>query len=194
MDTFIFIIRIILLILGSLATVIYVLLQLFQKTPLSYFKVSTPDYIFYLVISLLFGFGTNSYYGLLSFVPLYGLKVMVRILMERWYSGFWMAVSWKKLLPKGFERDLPRQALAEMARIPNSVDFIIPKVYLSIGVYFMLKNIKKQSGLAPGGFSSHQQQVAQMKLQEIVQGFSTLKPLETKSHTLPFGLIKVRRY
>jgi len=190
MDTFVLIIRIILLTLACVLSLVYVLLQFYQKIPLKILNLSTADMVFIGTLTFMFGFGFNSYQALLSFVPLYLLKVLVRLSMKQLRKGFWMEVSWKKLTPKGFEKELPRQTLNEMGKMPKSVDFIIPRFYFSIGTKLLLKNLKKQQQ----GLPINQQRMFSEKINEILDGFLHLKPYQTKNQSLPFGMIKVHRF
>ena len=195
MDIFLLIMRILFLVIASIAAIAYLLAQFFQKMPVSFFGVKTLDYVVFAIVSFIFGFGLNSYLGLLAFIPLYVFKILIKFLIFKWRralpNGFWVEVSWKKLTPRGFERDVPRQMIEEMNKIPNSVHFFIPRLYFMLGVRYMMKNMQKNQ--AAGSLSQNQQVQAQQKLNELVDSFINLQPSQTKTQSLPFGIIKVTR-
>lgn len=198
MDTFLLILRIFFIVIGSLVALFYILFQFYQKVQSFSWKVSTPDYIVFVTTALLFGFGTNHYFGLLAFVPLFLIKLFCRSVIKPKHlsgSGRWIEVDWKKLMPKGFERVLPKAVLSEMNKMPKDAHFIIPRVYLNVFIYFIRKKIAKEMGVPQKTMkiSSAQQDMAMGQFSEIINSIVGLKQGQTERKNFPFGILKVTR-
>ena len=198
MTTFVFIIKIVLVTLGSLLSLVYVLMQFYQKIPSAGLKLTTADYIILTIVALIFGFASNNYYGLLAFVPLLVIKYLCRLYISGKRlpaTGRWVEICWRKLTPRGFGRDVPRQLLSEMNRMPKDMHFVIPRLYFRVGVYFFLKNVRKQNAKVSGvTLSQSKQKVANNKIEEIIDEFKGLKKGQSASQSFPFGVIKVTRH
>lgn len=196
MDTLILIFRIIFIVIGSLVALLYLLFQLFQKYPQLKFKLSTIDYVVLIMTSLIFGFGTNSYYGLLAFIPLFLVKILCRALVHPKKlkgSGKWVEVDWRKLTPRGFDRNVPREVLNEMNKMPNDNHFIIPRLYMLIFIKFISKRMGKEMGKVPKGVSQNQQQMAMGQFTSLIDSVVKLQPGKTEKRDFPFGVLKVTR-
>lgn len=198
MDTFLLILRIFLITIGSLVGLLYILFQFYQKMQPFSLKLSTPDYIVFVVVALLIGFGTNHYLGLLIFVPLFMIKLLCRFFIKPKYvsgSGRWVEIDWKKLLPKGFERVLPKGVLNEMNKMPKDSHFVIPRFYLSVFIYFIRKKLAKDMGLPQKSipFNAAQKDMAMGQFSEIINNIIGLKQGQTERRNLPFGILKVKR-
>lgn len=198
MDTFLLILRIFFIVIGSLVGLFYILFQFYQKTQPFSFKLSTPDYIVFVTVALLIGFGTNHYLGLLAFIPLLCIKFLCGFFLRPNYlsgSGRWIEVDWKKLLPKGFERVLPKNVLNEMNKMPKDAHFVIPRIYLNVFIYFIRKKIAKEMGLPQQSLkiSSAQQNMAMGQFSEIIDSIVNLKQGQTERRNFPFGILKVTR-
>ncbi len=197
MDTFILILRILLLTIGSLVAIVYFLFQFYQKVDKPIFSLSTADYIICTIIALLFGFGTNSYLGLCAFLPLLLIKFICRLALKPSKlngSGRWMEVNWKRLTPKGYERVLPANMLNEMNKMPKDAHFVIPKIYFNIFVYFIRKKMmgdsKKNQGM---NITAAQQNMAMNQFSVIIDSFTKLQAGQTEFKNFPFGMLKVTR-
>jgi hypothetical protein len=198
MDTFLLILRIFFIVIGSLVGLFYILFQCYQKMQPASFKLSTPDYIVFIAVALLFGFGTNDYFGLLAFLPLWCMQLCCRYFIKPKYlsgSGRWMEIDWKKLPLKGFEGFLPKEVLNEMNKIPKSVHFIVPRFYLTIFIYFIRKKIAKEMGGSQKSIkmTAAQQNMAMGQFSEIIDGIEKLKSGQIERRNFPFGTIKVTR-
>lgn len=201
MDTVILIFRILFLVIGSLTGIIYLLFQFYQKLPSPTFKLTTPDYIVYSIVSLIFGFGTNSYIGLAVFIPFLLAKFICKKLISLNNlkgSGFWMEVDWKKLAPRGFERNVPKHILDEMNKMINSTPkdthFIIPRIYAIIAVHFMLRKMKKESNKMPKGFTPQQQNMGMEQFTSLAQNILKLDKGKSEKKDLNIGILKITRH
>lgn len=197
MDTFLLILRILFLVIGSLVALVYILFQFYQKINKPIMSLSTADYLIYAVVALLFGFGTNSYIGLAAFVPLLLLKFVCRFFLtpkKLSGSGRWMEIDWKRLTPKGYERVLPAAMLSEMNKMPKDAHFVIPKLYFNIFIYFIRKKIMGEAGKMKGmNVSAAQQNLAMNQFSGIIDSFTKLNPGQTEYKNFPFGILKVTR-
>ena len=196
MDTFILIVRILFIVLGALLSLIYLLFQLFQKLPQNKFKFTTADTIILISTAVIFGFGTNSYYGLLAFVPLLMVKFLCMFTLrpERLKgSGRWVEVNWRKLTPRGFEKNLPKGVLEEMNKMPKDNHFVIPRFYMLIFIKFISKKMGKETGKNMPGVSQNQQQQALGQMTSIIDSIVKLPPGKTEKKDFPFGVLKVTR-
>jgi hypothetical protein len=197
MDTVILVFRILFIVIGSLMALIYILLQLFQKLPQNKIKLSTIDYIVVIVTTLVFGFGTNSYYGLLAFLPLLAIKFLCQFLLKPHKlkgSGRWVEVDWRKLTPRGFDRNVPKAILDEMNKMPKDNHFVVPRFYLLIFIKFLSKRMgKEMGGKKPAGVSQNQQQMAMGQFTAIIDSVVKLAPGKTEKKDFPFGVLKVTR-
>lgn len=196
MDTFILIMRILFIVLGSLVSLAYILFQLFQKLPSNKFKLGTADYVVIIVVALIFGFGTNSYFGLLAFIPLLLIKFICKFSLQPnrlQGSGRWVEVDWRKLTPRGFERNVPKAILDEMNKMPKDNHFVIPRLYMLIFVKFMTRRMGKDAGKMPAGVSQSQQQMAMGQFNSIIESITKLQPGKTEKKDFPFGVLKVTR-
>ena len=134
---FLLIIKILLVTLATLLCLLYMAVQFFQKLPAKPWVLGWHDYGVYILAAFIFGFGTDSYWGLLSFLPLWGLKVLCgygtrcRALKPQ---GWWVEVDWHKLMPKGFGMAVPPQLQSEMSRIPDTMHCILPWFYILIAL------------------------------------------------------------
>ena len=201
MDTVILVFRILFLVIGSLTGIIYMLLQFYQKLPALALKLSTADYIVYSIVALIFGFGTNSYIGLAAFVPLLIIKFICKKLISPNNlkgSGFWMEIDWKKLTPRGFERNVPKHILDEMNKMINSTPkdthFIIPRIYAIIAVHFMLRKMKKESNKMPKGFTAQQQNMGMEQFTGLAQNILKLEKGKSEKKDLNIGILKISRH
>jgi hypothetical protein len=196
MDMVIFIFRILFLVLGSLLALIYILLQFYQKLPQEKFKLTTTDYVLLISVALIFGFGTNSYVGLGAFLPLLLLKLVLRwVLKPNWLkgSGRWVEVDWRKLTPRGFDRNVPKDVLNEMNKMPADKHFLIPRFYMLIFIKFISKRMGKDANKVPAGFSQNQQQMAVNQFSSIIDSVVKLPQGKTEKKDFPFGMIKITR-
>lgn len=201
MDTLILIFRILFLVIGSLTAIFYTLFQFYQKIPKSSFKLSTPDYLVFSLVSLIFGFGTNSYYGLAAFIPLLLLKYGSHKLItpdKLKDSGKWMEVDWKKLTPRGFNRNVPKHILDEMNKMLNSTPkdthFIIPRLYAIIAVKIMLRKMKKEAKNMPAGFSAQQQNMGMEQINLLAQNIIALDKGKSEKKDFNIGVLKITRH
>ncbi|KAB8027962.1 hypothetical protein [Fluviispira multicolorata] len=200
METVVLIFRTLFLVIGSLTGLVYFLLQLYQKMPNEKFKLLTADYIVYSFVALVFGFGTNSYYGLLAFLPLIVMKFISKKFIapnKLRGSGFWLEIDWKKLTPKGFDRNVPRHILEEMNKMLNSTPkdthFIIPRIYAKIAIYFMMRKMKKETQKMPTGFTNQQKNMGMEQFTSLAQNILKLEPGNTEKKDLNIGILKVTR-
>lgn len=201
MDIFLFILKIFFISLGVLTTLLYLMLQFYQKVSKEKFKTNAVDIVVLTVVSLIFGFSFDSYYGLLAFVPLLAVK---------WYCwhqfqpnrlkrrGFWIEVNWKRFPMKGYEGVLPPAALAELERMPKSTHFIIPRLLFTLALKFIRKRFTKDAqktapAALPKGFSKHQQQAAAHEMGQLMENLLTLPKGSTQGKDFPFGSLKVTR-
>ncbi len=201
MDTLIIIFRVLFIVIGALAAIFYTLFQFYQKVPKNSFKLITADYLVYSLVALIFGFGTNSYYGLAAFLPLLLVKFISYkfIAPEKMNgSGMWIEVDWKKLTPRGFNKNVPKHYLDEMNKVLNSTPkdthFIIPRLYAIIAVKFMLRKMKKESKNLPGGFSAQQQSMGMDQLNSFAQNILNLSKGKSEKKDLNIGVLKVTRH
>ena len=201
MDTLILIFRILFIIIGSLTAIVYILFQFYQKVPKAAFKLITADYLVYSLVALIFGFGTNSYYGLASFVPLLLLKYATNksIVPEKLNgSGFWMEIDWKKLTPRGFNRNVPKHILDEMNKMLNSTPkdthFIVPRFYAIIAVKFMLRKMQKESKNMPTNFSAQQQNMGMEQINMLAQNILNLSKGKSEKKDFNIGVLKITRH
>lgn len=196
MATAILILRITLLVFGTLAALFYLLFQMYRKMPAEPFSLSTADMVVYLIVAFIFGFGINSYYGLAAFLPLLLFKyVCLKCIQPNHLrgSGRWMQVEWKKFTPKGFERNVPKAVLAEMNKMPQSTHFIIPRFYMNIFLSIISKRMKKEASKLPAGVSQAQQEMATGQMMGLVNGIAKLGPGQTEKKDFPFGMLRVTR-
>ncbi len=196
MTTVILIFRILFIVLGSLTALAYLLFMLFQKLPKNSFSISTVDYIVFCAVALIFGFGTNNYYGLLAFLPLLLIKVMCYFLLKPKIlsgSGRWVEVNWKKLTPRGFDRNVPRQVMDEMSKMPKDTHFLIPRLYMLIAVKFINRKMSKDMKKLPAGFSASQQQMAVGQFTTLIDNIVNLPKGRTEKKDFPFGVLRVTR-
>ncbi len=201
MDTVILVFRILFLVIGSLTGIIYLLLQFYQKLPSLTFKLTTADYIVFSMIALIFGFGTNSYIGLAAFIPLLLIKLICKKLISPKNltgSGLWMEIDWKKLTPRGYERNVPKHVLEEMNKMINSTPkdahFIIPRIYAIIAVRFMLRKMKKESNKMPKGFTTQQQNMGMEQFTTLAQNILKLEKGKSDKKDLNIGILKITRH
>lgn len=196
MDTLILVFRILFIVIGFLVVLIYLLFQLFQKLPKNKFKLGTTDYILLIVSALIFGFGTNSYYGLLAFLPLLIVKFLCQFILQPNRlkgSGRWVEVDWRKLTPRGFDRNVPKAMIDEMNKMPTDNHFIIPRIYMLIFIKFITKRMGKEMGNTPTGISQSQQQMAFGQFNSLIDSVVKLPPGKTEKKDFPFGVLKVTR-
>lgn len=201
METVIIVFRILFLVIGSLTGIIYTLVQLYQKLPTNTFKFSTADYIIYPLVSLIFGFGTNSYYGLAAFVPL----LLIKLICNKYISpnkvqgsGSWMEIDWRKLSPKGYNRNVPQQVLDEMNKMinntPKDTHFIIPRIYAVLAVRFMLRKMKKESSNLPKTFTAQQQNLGMEQFTSLANNILKLEKGKSEKKDLNIGVLKITRH
>jgi hypothetical protein len=159
--------------------------------------------VVYCVVSFLFGFGTNSYFGLLSFLPLFIFKFVcykTLVVQNLKKSGFWIEVEWKKLSPKGFERNVPKHILNEMNKMvqstPRDQHFLIPRIYAILALKIMMRKIKKEStkNLSTTGFSAQQQNMGLEQLNALSQALLKLEAGKSEKKDLNIGVLKVTRH
>jgi hypothetical protein len=196
MVTFLFVVRILFLIIGGLIGLCYLLFQLFQKVSVSSFSFGMIDGIVLTTVSLIFGFGTDSYYGLLACVPLFIIKILCRAYIKPNRvsgSGRWMEVNWKKLTPRGFGRNVPKAVMDEMNRMPQDNHFVIPRMYMLVFVKFMTSKMNKEMGKGMGNVSQGQQQMAMGQFQSLIDSVVNLQKGRTEKKDFPFGVLKVTR-
>jgi len=177
---------------------VYLLFQFYQKVGKFSFSIATYDYIIFTVVALLFGFGTNNYWGLCAFVPLILVKFICKFSLNPKFlsgSGRWMEVDWRRLTPKGYDKFLPKSMLNEMNKMPKDAHFVIPKVYFSIFIYFIRKKMLGESAKKQGGMniSAAQQNLAASQFSSIIDSFTKLNPGQSENKNFPFGILKVKR-
>ncbi|MES2615294.1 MAG: hypothetical protein V4591_07765, partial [Bdellovibrionota bacterium] len=149
-----------------------------------------------IVAALIFGFGTNSYYGLAAFLPLLVIKLVCKFALQPNKlkgSGRWVEVDWRKLTPRGFEKNVPKSVMDEMNKMPKDNHFVIPRLYMLIFIKFISKRMGKEMGKAPAGVSQSQQQMAMGQFTSIIDGVVKLQPGKTERKDFPFGVLKVTR-
>lgn len=200
MEIVILIFKILFLFLASVISIVYILFQLYKKFPSNGVDIKTADYIVYFIVSLLFGFAANSYFGLAAFVPLILVKIITSkvIIPEKIKGqGHWMEIDWKKLKPRGFERNVPKHILEEMNKMinsmPNDTHIIVPRIYARIAIYFIMKKIKKDSQKMSKGFSVEQQNLGLAQFNQLAQNILKLEPGMTEKKDLNVGILKVTR-
>ena len=200
MDIVLLVFRVLFLVIGSLTALVYILFQFYQKLPKESFKIATADYIVYSVAALIYGFGTNTYYGLAAFVPLLLLKYLsFKTITPNKIggSGFWMEIDWKKLTPKGFERNVPRHFQEEMNKAiqntPKNTHFIIPRLYAILAVRFMLRKMKKENNLQKG-FTAQQQNMGMEQFTALAQNIMNLSAGKSEKKDLNIGILKITRH
>lgn len=196
MDTLVIVFRILFIVVGSLMALVYILFQLFQKLPQKKFAFGTADYIVLIVAAIIFGFGTNNYYGLLAFVPLLLIKFICQFILQPRKlkgSGRWVEVDWRKLTPRGFDRNVPKGVIDEMNKMPKDNHFVIPRLYMLIFIKFISKRMGKEMGKTPTGISQNQQQQALGQFTSIIDSVVKLPQGKTEKKDFPFGVLKVTR-
>jgi len=197
MSTFALVFQIIFLVVGSLASFVYVLIQLYQKLPKGAFQIKTSDYVVYTAVALIFGFGTNSYYGLLSFIPLLVIKFLCQKILTPHRlqgSGQWIEINWKRLSMRGFERHVPQHVLNEMNKIPKDAHFLIPRFFANIFIRLIMKRMENEMSKGmPMNASKNQQQMALGQFTSITESILKLEPGRTEKKDFPFGVLKVSR-
>ncbi len=196
MTTFFIILRITFIVLASLVALVYILAQFYQKVSTKKIAFTTKDYVVFFTVSFIFGFGTNSYFGLLVFLPL----LLISVLCQFWVrpekirgSGYWIEVHWKKLTPKGFGSKIPAFMLQELNKIPKDTHFVIPHLYFSIAIRFIRYKMKSTPGQMPKGVSLNQQQFAMGQFHEIIERMALMGPGMTEKKDFPFGVLRVSR-
>jgi hypothetical protein len=193
MDIFLALVRGLLVSIALLLSLIYILVQLFQKVPNPPFQLKTYEYILLGVVGFMFALGFDSYYGLLGVVPLVLWKGMAHLQFKKSRlsgKGTWIEMEWRKLTPKGFA--LPKEMLNEMGKLPGDNHFIIPRFFTLLGLKLVHKNINKSMGKLPPHMKGQEGAAVQMIEGMVLQ----IKTLDSgKSHTLnlPFGVLKVTR-
>lgn len=200
MSTTILVFQIIFLTIASIISLIYILFQLYQKLPTGGFKLTTADYIIYSVVALIFGFGTNTYYGLAAFVPLIFIKFICKKMLVPHHlkgSGRWMEVDWRRMSLRGFEKNIPKNVLAEMNKIPKDAHFIVPRIYLTLFIRIIMKRMGKEMGKGmpqgAAGVSKAQQQMALGQFSSITESILKLEKGRIEKKDFPFGVLKVTR-
>ena len=196
MNTVILVFRILFLVAGSLTAIAYLLFLLFQKLPKASISLSTADYIVFTAVALIFGFGTNTYYGLAAFAPLLLAKLLAAVVIKPQTlkgSGRWVEVDWRKLTPRGFDRNVPRAVVEEMNKMPKDTHFVIPRFYMLIAIKFISKRMGKEMGKVPAGVSQNQQQLAVGQFTSLIDGIVKLPQGKTEKKDFPFGVLRVTR-
>lgn len=196
MDTAVFVFRILFLVVGSIVGIIYFLFQLYQTLPKGKEIFSMADYVVLTILCLVFGFGTNSYYGLLAFVPALLLKLFFRWLLKPEKlkgSGRWMEIHWRKLTPKGFDRNIPKNFMDEMNKIPQDKHFLIPRFYMLILIKFISKKMNKEKNKMAPGISQSQQDMAYGQFTAIIDSVQKLSKGRMEKKDFPFGVLKITR-
>lgn len=196
MDIAVFIFRILFLVVGSCISLVYILFQFFQKLPKDKLKLSTVDYVVLIATALIFGFGTNNYWGLLSFIPLLIINLLCKFFLKPEKlkgSGRWVEINWRKLTPRGFGPNVPKAIMDEMNKMPGDKHFVIPRFYMLIFIKFISKRMGKEMGKVPKGMSASQQQMAVGQFTSIIDSVVKLPPGKTEKKDFPFGVLKVTR-
>lgn len=178
---------------GSLMAIVYLLLQLWQPVPATGVRFKGRDYFFYAVVAFLFGFGLNSEWGLLAFVPLLLVHIIFAFFVQKnkvHGRGRWMEVEWKKLTPKGF--NLPKEMRQELGRLPGDVHFLFPRFASLWAVRFVVRSMKKNAGKAPQQFQSRQADALSM-IEKTARNIRDLDSGKTEQMSLPFGVLRVTR-
>ncbi|APJ04532.1 hypothetical protein [Silvanigrella aquatica] len=201
MDTVILVFRVLFLVIGSIVGIFYILFQFYQKLPSASFKLSTTDYVIAFLIAFIFGFATNSYIGLGAFIPLLLVKYLCTKLISPTKlsgSGMWMEIDWKKLTPRGYERNVPRHIMEQMNKMiestPKDTHFIIPRLYAIIGIRFMLRKMKKESANLPKGFTPQQQNMGMDQMTSLAQNILKLDTGKSEKKDLNIGVLKITRH
>ena len=107
-----------------------------------------------------------------------------------------MEVYWKKLTPKGFDRNVPKAMLAEMTKMPSDNHFIIPRAYFRLAVFFIKKRMNQEfeKGKKVGmTMSSQQQNMAMGQFTTILKSLESLKAGQSERKDFPFGMLRVTR-
>ncbi|BBH54008.1 hypothetical protein JCM31447_24650 [Fluviispira sanaruensis] len=200
METLVLIFRILFIVIASLTSIIYILLQLYQKLPKVKLNFVLADYIVYSIVSVIFGFGTDSYYGLLAFIPL----LLAKIAAKSWIvpnrisgSGLWIELDWKKLTPKGFDRNVSKQILDEINKMlsstPNDTHFIIPRIYARIAIAFMMRKMKKDNKKMPAGLTAQQKDMGMNQFTTLAQSILSLEVGKSEKKDLHIGILRITR-
>jgi hypothetical protein len=191
MDIFLVVLRILMLIIGSLAVCLFVVTQAYRQLPEGKTLFRMSDFIYAAIISFLFAVGSDSYWGLLAGLAVFVIRALCVSLFKTKLltnNGFWMEVKWLKLEPKGFK--MPPEMLAEIAKIPGDKHFILPRIVsLWFAKYFM-NNMRKK---APKTGSDAQQMQALQMIEGMVVKVTAMQAGKSERLSLPFGVLQVSR-
>jgi hypothetical protein len=196
MEIFLIAVRSLLMVFGTLLAVLYVLGNMWQKVPSERLKLKTLDVALFAVVACLFGFGLNSYWGLLAFLPMIGAKVLLHRHIEKKRlrgKGRWVEVHWQKMTPRGFQ--FPREMVAQIQKIPGDQHFILPRFAGLWAINYFIKSFRKNAGKmavqmrASGG----QEGEALAQFEKMAANIKRLESGRTENLNFPFGVLKITR-
>lgn len=191
--------RVLLVAFAVLLAAIYIAFQLFQRIPRSNLQFAIWEYVVLALVAFFVGLGTNSYWGLLAFVPL----VLWRILASQLFqpqrvkgSGSWLEVEWQKLMPRGLHgahRAALEQSMNELRRIPNNAHFMIPRFAGLWVIRYMVKRTERdmKKGLPPQLRGREQEAIGWF--QQIATKIEALQTSQQERFTFPFGILRIER-
>lgn len=193
MDIVMLIVRIMLMVFGTAAALFYLLSQMWQKVPSPKLALKVQDSLTYGIVGFCFGLGTNSYWGLLAFVPLLLVKLISHLAISKKRvagSGRWMEIQWHRFSPKGFR--MPQEAMDQIKRLPSDTHFIVPRFVSLFAIRFFLKSMRKNAHKMPQQMRGQEGQAMDM-VEGIARNISRLDSGKTEKLSLPFGELKVTR-
>lgn len=193
MDTFLFIVRILMMIAASVIAVTYLIAQMWQRVPQMPLGFKFYDYIVYGIVGFAFGLGLNNHWALLSFAPLLLAKIVSHFSISKNRvigSGRWMEIQWQRFTPRGFK--MPQEAMQQIGRLPSDAHFVIPRFVSLIAVKMFMKTVRKNMGKAPTTMRGQETQAMDM-VEGIARNILRLDKGRTEKLSLPFGELKVTR-
>lgn len=193
METFLLVIRILMMVVASIVGVFYLLSQFWQRVPQMPFKLKPHDYVVYAVVAFAFGLGLDNYWGLVAFLPLILVKFAMHFLISKNRvagGGRWMEVQWQRFTPRGF--NMPRDAMQQIGKLPSDAHFLLPRFVSLLAVKMFMKTVRKNMGKAPVPMRGQETQAMDM-VESIARNITRLDSGKTEKLSLPFGELKVTR-
>lgn len=185
--------KVLVIALAFLMSALYVAVQLWQKLPQEAFKLKTHDLFVLITVSLLLGFGLDSYWGLLGFVPLLAIKFCAHRFIRKnrvHGSGRWMEIQWQRMMPRGFQ--LPANVMQDLKKLPGDTHVLLPRWLSLLAVKYFTKAMRKQEGNLPAHLRGNQAQANEM-VEKLSVSLTRLSPGGTERLNLPFGVLRVTR-
>ena len=193
MEILVIAVRSFLMVIGTLFLALYVVGNLWKKIPAEPLKLKTLDFVSMGVVGSLFAFGLNSYWGLLSIVPILIVKLLSQLLINKNRvrgTGRWMEVHWLKMTPKGFQ--MPREAMSQIQKLPGDQHILIPRVATMWALTYFTKAMRKNTAKMPQQFRGQEGQAMEM-IERIAVNVKRLDAGKTEKVDLPFGVLKITR-